>query len=727
MKKLLFSAALIAVSFTSTAQVGVGTTDPKTTLQVDGKPGDATSVDGIMAPRLTRSQLMAKAAVYDAIPDVDKESTIVYITALSGATPTGDFVNITGQGYYYLNSFGVWQKFTSGGSGKFVDGTNLSDAVYTAGNVGIGTTDPSATLDIVSTGTDNTTNALEIGNATKQFITVDDSGFFIVGSTDDTDDSGGFYTRNGRAGMGSAVGSNANFDMLTFGNNPWSTALNGFRARGAYLNADREAVLSGDKLFDINAAGHNGTTWAWNGAGVSFVAEEDFTLAAAGTLINFITTLPGTNTQTTKMTIRADGNVGIGTTDPIAKLHVLSSSGDAARFESATSNQVVILGKGIARISLQEDDVNDAGYAGKTGFIQLHQDDADMAFYAPGNQDPDIRLSTNNTQILTPQVQLSEYGAGAKLGAIVPGDNQEAVAITSLFVDENGVLKELRNMDIYRLSFLGLVNTWLNTGDYARLAAEVGVGGNADFFYGYINNNATTIYRIKFNAPSNSQIRSTTIETLNPATRAWSAAVAGDPIEDAGVYFHRIIPIDEGLAKFVNGTTNTNDAVFASGNVGIGNTSPNATSKLEVTSNNTVNHAAISALGNVATKINIVPNISNSGFNPITTSGDGGIIFAFDTDGAVDASNGLVIAPHSGINGPSGIKIMEAGNVGIGVADPQAELHVRGSVIIGNTTAATAPVAGGACVNAGEIAFTSPNFFGCSNPGTGLVWSQLNN
>jgi hypothetical protein len=78
MKKLLFSAALLAASFTTFSQVGIGTTDPKATLQVDGKPGDATSVDGIMAPRLTRSQLMAKAAVYDSIPDVDKESTIVY-------------------------------------------------------------------------------------------------------------------------------------------------------------------------------------------------------------------------------------------------------------------------------------------------------------------------------------------------------------------------------------------------------------------------------------------------------------------------------------------------------------------------------------------------------------------------------------------------------------------------------------------------------------------------
>jgi hypothetical protein len=149
MKKLVLSAALIAASFSTFAQVGVGTTDPKATLDVTGVvTADAAVADGIIAPRITRANLIAKdAATYAA----DQEGTIVYVTDTSGTT-NAETVNVTAAGYYFFDAAGVWQPFAGAAvAGKFVDGTpDASEAVYTAGNVGIGTVNPTAKLHVTN-------------------------------------------------------------------------------------------------------------------------------------------------------------------------------------------------------------------------------------------------------------------------------------------------------------------------------------------------------------------------------------------------------------------------------------------------------------------------------------------------------------------------------------------------------------------------------------------------
>ena len=123
-----------------TGNVGIGNTTPKATLDVTGTPTTVTTADGIIAPRLTGDQLAAKTA-YGA----DQTAAQVYVTA-AATTPAGATVNVTAPGYYYFDGT-VWQKVSTGKL-KFVDGTTATDAVYTAGNVGIGTTTPAAKLDV---------------------------------------------------------------------------------------------------------------------------------------------------------------------------------------------------------------------------------------------------------------------------------------------------------------------------------------------------------------------------------------------------------------------------------------------------------------------------------------------------------------------------------------------------------------------------------------------------
>ena len=128
MKKVLLCAAFIAASFTSTAQVGVGTELPKATLDVVGNAANTAVADGIIAPRITRTELIGKG---DATYGSDQEGTIIYVTDISGSAGTGKTINVTAVGYYYFDGDQKWQSLEAKGSGTG-NGTN------TAGSAGIG-------------------------------------------------------------------------------------------------------------------------------------------------------------------------------------------------------------------------------------------------------------------------------------------------------------------------------------------------------------------------------------------------------------------------------------------------------------------------------------------------------------------------------------------------------------------------------------------------------------
>ena len=110
LKQQLLMVLFVASGLMSFAQVGVGTTDPKASLDVSGDAATATSVDGIIAPRLTGDQLKAKDAVYT----TNQNGAIVYVTAAVG-TSTAKTINVTAAGYYYYDStVPVWKSIGGG-------------------------------------------------------------------------------------------------------------------------------------------------------------------------------------------------------------------------------------------------------------------------------------------------------------------------------------------------------------------------------------------------------------------------------------------------------------------------------------------------------------------------------------------------------------------------------------------------------------------------------------
>ncbi|AZA77934.1 hypothetical protein EG347_10585 [Chryseobacterium sp. G0186] len=153
-----------------TAQIGINTVSPKTTLDIKAKTysGNITTPEGFLVPRIDR--LRAQSMI--SIPP----STLIYVNNISTGTLAGNAINIDDTGYYYFDS-SKWRKldtslynengnlsenrivtqgsktlaFTGTAKNSFsVDGNTLS--VDAADNkVGIGNISPVTTLDIEGT------------------------------------------------------------------------------------------------------------------------------------------------------------------------------------------------------------------------------------------------------------------------------------------------------------------------------------------------------------------------------------------------------------------------------------------------------------------------------------------------------------------------------------------------------------------------------------------------
>lgn len=106
-KIAVLSLMMVLTSMNSVlAQVGVNTTNPKVTLQIEGNPTDTTTPDGVRAPVLSLAQLDAKVAAYG----TDQDGVILYINDVSAGSTETETANITTTGYYYYDaSNDVWK------------------------------------------------------------------------------------------------------------------------------------------------------------------------------------------------------------------------------------------------------------------------------------------------------------------------------------------------------------------------------------------------------------------------------------------------------------------------------------------------------------------------------------------------------------------------------------------------------------------------------------------
>lgn len=115
MKKFKIASLLILLS-TSTAiraQVGINTTNPKSTLDITAKntTGTTTNVDGMLIPRVDRQRAQNMTNI--------QTSTMIYVNDISTGTQTGTAVNINSVGFFYFDGK-VWIKFSTTTGNTFV-------------------------------------------------------------------------------------------------------------------------------------------------------------------------------------------------------------------------------------------------------------------------------------------------------------------------------------------------------------------------------------------------------------------------------------------------------------------------------------------------------------------------------------------------------------------------------------------------------------------------------
>lgn len=133
MKKIFLPLLLISAGMY--AQVGINQETPKATLDVVGKPTETNHLDGIIAPRITGTQLRAKTYT------TEQTGAFVYVTE-ADAAPAGQTINVTNSGYYYFDG-SLWVKYGGGSSTPIsTDFWGLTgNAGTTLGTNFLGTTD----------------------------------------------------------------------------------------------------------------------------------------------------------------------------------------------------------------------------------------------------------------------------------------------------------------------------------------------------------------------------------------------------------------------------------------------------------------------------------------------------------------------------------------------------------------------------------------------------------
>ena len=116
-KQIILLATLLMTGVALKAQVGIGTNDPKSTLEIVGET-TASVADGVLVPRFSATDLGGKDTAYGA----PQNGALVFVTGGTGASPKT--VDVTAQGFYYFDAAAdKWVAVGGGGGiGTEVDG-----------------------------------------------------------------------------------------------------------------------------------------------------------------------------------------------------------------------------------------------------------------------------------------------------------------------------------------------------------------------------------------------------------------------------------------------------------------------------------------------------------------------------------------------------------------------------------------------------------------------------
>jgi hypothetical protein len=529
-----------------------------------------------------------------------------------------------------------------------------------AGNVGIGTTSPAGTLDI---GKNNATPSLVIGNsgygANYNSVWGLQSGaqsIMIFGN------NGQNEIRAGNTGVGGYL------DFYTNNTASFTTASNGnFVMRLSSGGNVGIGTTSPSFKLDVAGAASDWATRFYSNAGASAYFAHG---GGYGGYIN-----AGTNASSstyllelisngsTRVYVRGDGNVGIGTTNPGAKLEVDSASTlpiiraryNASYYTDYDSNGIQFVGTG------QNFNITDNGssvlYLKSGGNVGI------------GTTSPAYKLSVNGTTNLGGTV-LIQTGYDSWFGYGANSDNYFSVGTTSGKQVWRNPSSELMVLDASGNLGIGTTSPSGKL-DVAGVNSYFGVNGNDTALYLRGYNSALSLIRTNVGASGNyNGIRITSNNGNVNSLPQWDLDMGG------------LDGITYGTDNFWIGRTPNGGSlsrlffINSSGNVGIGTTSP--ASKLHVysgSSGGTPYAEGITAESNSRVALNLLSGAANDSyvFFGNSSSGNAGYI------GYENTANRLVLRSSdyvSLLDSTGEVIRIDGGNVGIGTTTPGAPLHV---------------------------------------------------
>lgn len=174
MKKQASVAVGLLISTFLYSQVGINTQTPRATMEVAARNNNGTTPEGLIPPRLTGNQIQSADLQYG----TEQTGAVIYATAAITAT-SPKTININAPGYYYFDG-SMWQKLgrtytadngisltgsdvrlggpllqattiTNNGNALNITGSASTTTFDAAGNIGIGISSPSQSLDVNGT------------------------------------------------------------------------------------------------------------------------------------------------------------------------------------------------------------------------------------------------------------------------------------------------------------------------------------------------------------------------------------------------------------------------------------------------------------------------------------------------------------------------------------------------------------------------------------------------
>ena len=551
-----------------------------------------------------------------------------------GTTSPNRLLQVAGSVYINTNLDVVGTIF--GSTNKMLDQSATSTRLYDAagtlvmslgsGNVGIGTTAPNAKLDIAYSTNPTTATPhiiLSTGGTVKQAaITAESSavGGLVFSTGDGTlVDRMTILRTSGNVG----IGTTSPFNKLTVGSVP---------ASGYGLITISSDWASGSAIstgIKIGGAADSG------GAGVDIRSHSNYA-ASSGTEMSLWTNSTS-NVITERMRISSGGNVGIGTTSPAQKLHVSGfARANGVQISDGTTTAFIGQEKSWTGTGTS----NNLVIASETGFATNFYTDGTatvkMTITSAGNvgigtTSPDSILHVNGTRAHfgTGVSDIKIWGTPATGGNFNIGQSSATGRINFVSsADANLVtITNAGNVGIGTTAPVGILHLYK-----AAAATRLAIDGDA-------GQNRLISYRTgalqRFGLYVDNTVESGSNAGSNFAIRAYS---------DAGTLLS--------TPFFINRAT---------GNVGIGTTSPNRTL--------TVN-GLLGVTNGTANTQQLVMNTDANG--------------AYLTSSYIGSSSYVPMIFETG--GSERMRITSSGNVGIGTTSPGAKLHTDGTTKLGGGT-----------------------------------------